>query len=77
MNNRPTREDQLIKSYLQRSSLKDLILAYIEANTDTKEDIDRVPLTFLLSLDQLEKEVVRMYGDRLIKKALANEDKGK
>lgn len=73
--NKKITETEVLKSYLQRTTVLQLVLDYIEAKTGQEEDIDRLPVTFLLSLDELDKEVKRMYGARLINNALRNEAK--
>lgn len=64
-NNRQEDYNKLLAT-LRELSIEDLLLLFIEAKTGSQEDIDRLPLSYLETIEELGDMLNSFYVDRLI-----------
>jgi delta-aminolevulinic acid dehydratase/porphobilinogen synthase len=51
---------------LRELSIDELLLLYIEAKTGSQEDIDKLPVSYLETLEDLGEMLNKFYADRLL-----------
>ena len=64
-NNRQEEYNKLLDT-LRELNIEDLLLLFIEAKTGSQEDIDRLPLSYLETIEELGDMLNSFYVDRLI-----------
>jgi hypothetical protein len=51
---------------LRELSIEELLLLFIEAKTGYQEDIDRLPVSYLETIEELGDMLNKIYADRVI-----------
>ena len=51
---------------LRELSIEDLLLLFIEAKTGSQEDVDKLPVSYLETIDELGDMLNEFYADRVI-----------
>jgi hypothetical protein len=64
-NNRQEDYNKLLAT-LRELSIEDLLLLFIEAKTGSQEDIDRLPVGYLETVEELGELLNSFYSDRVI-----------
>ena len=64
-NNRQEEYNKLLAT-LRELSIEDLLLLFIEAKTGSQDDIDRLPISYLETIEELGDMLNSFYVDRLI-----------
>jgi hypothetical protein len=64
-NNRQEEYNKLLAT-LRELSIEELLLVFIEAKTGSPEDIDRLPVRYLDTIDELGDMLNSFYADRVI-----------
>jgi hypothetical protein len=64
-NNRQEDYNKLLAT-LRELNIEDLLLLFIEAKTGSQEDIDRLPVGYLETIEELGDMLNSFYVDRLI-----------
>lgn len=64
-NNRKEEYNKLLAT-LRELSIEDLLLLFIEAKTGSQDDIDRLPISYLETIEELGDMLNSFYVDRLI-----------
>jgi predicted transcriptional regulator len=64
-NNRQEEYNKLL-STLRELSIEELLLLFIEAKTGSQEDIDKLPVSYLETVNELGELLNSFYADRVI-----------
>jgi hypothetical protein len=64
-NNRQEEYNKLLTT-LRELSIEELLLLFIEAKTGSQEDIDKLPVSYLETVNELGKLLNSFYADRVI-----------
>jgi hypothetical protein len=64
-NNRQEEYSKLLAT-LRELSIEDLLLLFIEAKTGSQEDVDRLPVSYLETIEELGDMLNKFYADRVI-----------
>lgn len=64
-NNRQEEYNKLIAT-LRELSIEELLLLFIEAKTGSQEDIDRLPVSYIETVNELGDMLNSFYADRVI-----------
>lgn len=64
-NNRQEEYNKLIAT-LRELSIEDLLLLFIEAKTGSQEDIDKLPVNYIETVNNLGDMLNSFYADRVI-----------
>jgi len=51
---------------LRELSIEELLLLFIEAKTGSQEDIDRLPVSYLETVEELGEMLNKFYADRVL-----------
>lgn len=51
---------------LRELSIEELLLLFIEAKTGSQEDIDKLPVSYLETVEELGEMLNKLYADRVI-----------
>lgn len=65
MNNRQDDYNKLLAT-LRELNIEELLLLFIEAKTGSQEDIDKLPVTYLETVNELGDLLNKIYSDRVI-----------
>ena len=64
-NNRQEEYNKLLAT-LRELSIEELLLLFIEAKTGSQEDIDKLPVSYLETVNELGELLNSFYADRVI-----------
>lgn len=72
MSNKISKQEEYNKllSTLRELSIEDLLLLFIEAKTGFQEDIDKLPVGYLKTVEELGEILNKFYADRVIENSL-------
>jgi len=65
MSNRQDEYNKLLAT-LRELSIEELLLLFIEAKTGSQEDIDKLPVSYLETVNELGDMLNSFYGERVI-----------
>lgn len=66
MSNNKQEEYNKLLSTLRELSIEDLLLLFIEAKTGSQEDIDKLPVGYIETVEELGEMLNKFYADRVI-----------